>query len=157
MLFTRKEFLIHVNYVLTFLLLNILTDIDECENDPCVNNGVCSNTIGSYECNCDGTGYEGKDCDIGTLLFFYISLTSPNLVTPFSFVKCMIWVLLKFFQMWMNVTTYPVITMGSAVTQMAALPVTVMELDTVGTFVKLVIIWTILSCNTLLKTNMCIC
>ena len=40
--------------------------------------------------------------------------------------------------MWMNVMTHPVTTMESAVTQMVALPVIVMELDTLGTFVKLV-------------------
>ena len=42
------------------------TDIDECSSssNPCLNGGKCMNTIGSFECDCSGTGYEGPLCTI---------------------------------------------------------------------------------------------
>ena len=41
-------------------------DVDECSpNNTCQNSGVCTNSVGSYSCDCTGTGYEGTDCDIG--------------------------------------------------------------------------------------------
>ena len=40
-------------------------DIDECRNDVeiCHNGGNCNNTQGSFECDCKGTGYNGRTCD----------------------------------------------------------------------------------------------
>jgi hypothetical protein len=35
------------------LLNNFNLDIDECDNDPCTEDGaVCTNTLGSYTCSC---------------------------------------------------------------------------------------------------------
>ena len=48
------------------------TDIDECFNNPCINNAVsCKNTFGRYECNCQ-PGFAGRHCQTGryNLLFF---------------------------------------------------------------------------------------
>ena len=47
-------------------IIIVLTDIDECSmgEDMCLANSTCSNTIGSYECNCD-SGFIGDgfiDC-----------------------------------------------------------------------------------------------
>ena len=28
-------------------------DIDECLNTPCLNGGSCSNSVGSYACDCE--------------------------------------------------------------------------------------------------------
>ncbi len=45
-------------------LCNLLfTDVDECNADPCADNGAtCTDTIGSYQCSCSegyhGDGYE---------------------------------------------------------------------------------------------------
>ena len=39
------------------------TDVDECGNDVCDSNALCSNTEGSYGCACN-VGYtgDGKTC-----------------------------------------------------------------------------------------------
>ena len=39
------------------------TDVDECENDVCDSDALCTNTEGSYVCGC-GVGYmgDGKTC-----------------------------------------------------------------------------------------------
>ncbi|XP_037806370.1 protein crumbs isoform X4 [Lucilia sericata] len=40
------------------------TDIDECESNPCLNDGKCTDLVGSYKCNCNNTGFEGDNCEI---------------------------------------------------------------------------------------------
>ncbi|CAA2982003.1 Putative wall-associated receptor kinase-like 11 [Olea europaea subsp. europaea] len=36
-------------------------DIDECNDDPCDSNGICNNTVGSYNCSCpDGYFGDGR-------------------------------------------------------------------------------------------------
>ena len=47
-------FLCFVNLLSSFLL-----EIDECLNDPCDSNATCSNTAGSYICECN-TGFSGS-------------------------------------------------------------------------------------------------
>ena len=39
-----------------------ISDIDECNSTPCENGGVCENTVGSFTCNCTGTGFDGDNC-----------------------------------------------------------------------------------------------
>ena len=53
-------------------------DVDECSiEDPCAN-GNCSNTYGSFVCNCED-GYDGVYCSEGTLYSYRYKL---------SFTKC---------------------------------------------------------------------
>ena len=40
------------------------SDVDECTNFPCSNGGTCTNTVGSYTCQCV-TGYTGTNCEQG--------------------------------------------------------------------------------------------
>lgn len=40
------------------------TDADECEKEPCLNNGTCFNNLGSYECDCV-PGWHGNNCEKG--------------------------------------------------------------------------------------------
>ena len=42
------------------------SDIDECLDSPCLHDGTCSNTAGSYECVCI-TGWSGNDCETGEI------------------------------------------------------------------------------------------
>ncbi|XP_035824821.1 fibropellin-1-like [Aplysia californica] len=46
--------------------LQCAQDDNECRDTPgpCLNNGVCVNTVGGYSCNCRGTGYHGDLCDV---------------------------------------------------------------------------------------------
>jgi hypothetical protein len=44
--------------------VNCETDVDECSAKPCLNKGVCKNAVGSYSCDCAGTGFNGKTCEI---------------------------------------------------------------------------------------------
>ena len=53
------------------------TDVDECADGVCQNSGVCTNSVGSYSCDCTGTGYEGTDCDTGkyiSVLMVYVRI-----------------------------------------------------------------------------------
>ena len=42
-----------------------ISDINECDSTPCSNGGICSNSPGSFDCTCDGTGYDGDLCEDG--------------------------------------------------------------------------------------------
>lgn len=43
-------------------------DVNECMGkNPCVNNGTCSNTRGSYRCSC-ASGWTGKHCEEGNYI-----------------------------------------------------------------------------------------
>ena len=39
----------------------IFSDIDNCDPNPCVNGGVCTDGINSYTCTC-AEGYTGENC-----------------------------------------------------------------------------------------------
>ncbi len=39
-----------------------ISDIDECEATPCENNGICTNSVGSYTCDC-ADGFDGDNCE----------------------------------------------------------------------------------------------
>ena len=44
--------------------LSLCPDIDECQGSPCLNNGVCSDQIGSFSCQCPA-GFSGGTCETG--------------------------------------------------------------------------------------------
>ena len=54
------------------IIHSLLTDEDECLANsgvgPCKNGATCTNTVGSYTCNC-ASGYKGKNCADGN---FYL-------------------------------------------------------------------------------------
>lgn len=37
------------------------SDIDDCESQPCQNNGTCTNMINDYLCHCT-VGFNGRNC-----------------------------------------------------------------------------------------------
>ena len=45
-------------------MINRLSDINECEANPCQNDGTCRNTVGSFICTC-AAGYNGYTCQNG--------------------------------------------------------------------------------------------
>ena len=42
----------------------VITDVNECSNNPCKNGATCVNLPGSYRCNCK-SGYTGNTCQTG--------------------------------------------------------------------------------------------
>ena len=43
------------------------TDINECDSNPCMNSGLCSNEVNTYTCDCTGTGFSGQQCETGSM------------------------------------------------------------------------------------------
>ena len=43
-------------------------DIDDCQPNPCKNDGVCEDGANSFTCNC-AHGFIGEDCNIGMRQF----------------------------------------------------------------------------------------
>ena len=55
----------------------IFSDIDNCDPNPCLNGGVCTNGNNFYTCNCK-EGHSGKNCT-GSM-FHHIDSFKINLV-----------------------------------------------------------------------------
>ena len=51
-----------------YFILPISEKADPCSSSPCVN-GACTgdSALGTYTCDCTGTGYDGQNCDSGKL------------------------------------------------------------------------------------------
>lgn len=63
-------------------------DIDECSAySPCVNNGICINTNGSYYCNCT-VGWQGNNCEKGNK---FIKISDNDNVTFLSLNNSSVW------------------------------------------------------------------
>ena len=43
------------------MTISFLTDIDECESNPCQNGGACTDAVNAFTCACMA-GYEGTEC-----------------------------------------------------------------------------------------------
>ena len=46
------------------------SDIDDCDPNPCMNGGVCTDGIDAYTCTC-AAGYTGENCEESTLKHLY--------------------------------------------------------------------------------------
>lgn len=44
-----------------FMLIFFSVDVNECDFNPCENNGTCVNNNGSYTCNCTD-GWKNRNC-----------------------------------------------------------------------------------------------
>jgi len=45
------------------IMCSRVKDFNECLAKPCLHNGNCSNTVGSFTCDCQNTGYTGTLCE----------------------------------------------------------------------------------------------
>lgn len=45
-------------------VLLVPSDGNQCDSNPCLNQGSCKDLLGSYTCTCL-PGFAGKDCGIG--------------------------------------------------------------------------------------------
>jgi hypothetical protein len=55
-----------VVYNLHWIYICFLPDINDCMPNPCQNNGVCSDRINNYTCQC-AAGYDGNNCEYSKL------------------------------------------------------------------------------------------
>ena len=51
------------------MLIIQITDIDDCEPNPCEHGGTCTDGADSYTCECVD-GYTGVDCQTSMTLYF---------------------------------------------------------------------------------------
>ena len=49
-----------------------ITDIDDCEPNPCEHGGTCTDGVNSYTCECVD-GYTGVNCETGMTFIIYIT------------------------------------------------------------------------------------
>ena len=49
-----------------------LAEIDECEVEPCLNGGNCTDLLADYACDCV-TGWDGHSCEISKVLNTHFS------------------------------------------------------------------------------------
>ena len=52
--------------VLTTMDLRVV-DINDCDPNPCVNGGTCTDLENGYSCEC-APGYDGPNCNTGTYM-----------------------------------------------------------------------------------------
>ena len=48
----------------TYQITLPIPDINECESEPCQNNGICTQGVNDYTCDC-ASGYAAVNCEIG--------------------------------------------------------------------------------------------
>ena len=69
----------HVIYLIFYFSSHLqFSDVNECQFNPCENNGTCINNNGSYTCNCTD-GWQDKDCKKGLYTFYIIKLIKLNI------------------------------------------------------------------------------
>ena len=64
--------------------LCLLSDIDDCADQPCQNGGNCTDAVNDYTCVCVA-GYSGKNCSTGKkMCLFAVSrrTTKENALIP---------------------------------------------------------------------------
>ena len=48
-------------------MLLMSLDIDDCQSDPCQNNGTCRDLVNDYRCDCVA-GFNGTNCENSTYI-----------------------------------------------------------------------------------------
>ena len=64
-----------------------ISDINECDSNPCLNNATCNEGINSYNCTCEA-GYQGTNCETGTRDFPFISLLLTYSMNGMARIAC---------------------------------------------------------------------
>ena len=67
-------------YRTTGTLVFNVTDINECSTGTPCNGGTCSNTPGTFSCDCTGTGFEGATCVDGK--FYSLNILRSYMLFP---------------------------------------------------------------------------
>ena len=50
-----------------------VSDIDDCAENPCQNNGTCIDGLDGYTCTCP-SGYTGTTCEISKLVHVFVNV-----------------------------------------------------------------------------------
>ena len=58
-------------------MFSMSLDIDDCQPQPCQNNGTCHDLVNDYRCDCVA-GFNGTKCENGMYVFLGIILPRPN-------------------------------------------------------------------------------
>ena len=53
---------------ISFSLISVFSDINECHSDPCMNGATCEDGVFQYTCSCVD-GYTGTHCETGEQVF----------------------------------------------------------------------------------------
>ena len=64
---SSMKFTIYLSFVLhvyKFYFFYSISDVNECDPDPCLNGAVCVDGINGYTCICPA-GYTGVNCETG--------------------------------------------------------------------------------------------
>lgn len=94
-----------ISWIVKLFFFNAI-DRNECEQNPCQNNGTCRNTHGSYYCECS-YGWQGPLCSDGKVVpkkytyYRYLKIGSEKKWIIDLHIVFLIYFLL---QMWMSVT-----------------------------------------------------
>ena len=54
-----------------------MTDINKCESNPCVNNGMCTDVVNGFTCSCP-LAFDGDRCEKPQKGYFYLPFTKLN-------------------------------------------------------------------------------
>ena len=52
--------------------VEIFLDIDDCQPEPCQNNGTCTDLVNDYSCDCVA-GFNGTNCENSKLICLFCS------------------------------------------------------------------------------------
>jgi hypothetical protein len=66
--------------------VNCEQNINECENNPCLNQGSCFDTYGSYTCQCM-RGFGGQNCELVSVSISEFTSAALIIIYIFLFLK----------------------------------------------------------------------
>ena len=55
----------------------VISEVDECSSNPCVNGGTCTDQLNRYTCTCE-SGFTGNNCETGIYANSSLSRFSPR-------------------------------------------------------------------------------
>ena len=53
-------------------------DIDDCQSNPCLNGGNCTDGLNNYTCSCL-PGYTSRNCGTGIIIIYISSAVNKNI------------------------------------------------------------------------------